>query len=277
MATQQSHTPDDVSIQPRNRQHDISQALRTDWMKQDIFQTAWFNAMSITFPLGEKFFIDSARFFADDIEDPELKENLSKFCGQEGFHRREHQRYNETLCAQRGYDLEALEAPLRRRLSFVRRNFSPLQQLAATAGVEHITAVLAEQLLNDHYFVESTDPTMVALWRWHAAEEMEHKSVAFDVYKAVGGGEKMRKRALRRSTVFLTLDIFRGVRHMLKRDGHLWNFKVWRSGFRFLFGRQGMVWAVRRSYMEYYRNGFHPWDQDTRALLEQWRTREAAA
>lgn len=274
MTDSQSLTPDNVDIQLRNREHDIAEPLKVDWMDQSIFKTAWFNAMSITFPLGEGFFIDSVRHFADQVEDPALQAEVRKFCGQEGFHRREHQRYNEALCEYRGYDLEMLEAPLVKRMAFGKKYFSAMQRLAATAGVEHITAILAEQMLADGSIMDDADPAMAKLWRWHAAEEMEHKSVAFDVYRAMGGDEKMRKVALRRASIVLTLDILHGVVHMLRRDGHLWSPKVWWSGAVFLFGKGGVIRGIRKTYMEYYREGFHPWQQDTRELLHRWELQE---
>ena len=114
--SQVSFTPADVQVLPRNREYAIARSLERDWFDNHPFKTAWFNAMSITFPLGEKFFIDSVRHFADRINDPKLIEDIRGFCGQEGFHRREHQRYNETLCAQRGYDLNYLEGRLEKNI-----------------------------------------------------------------------------------------------------------------------------------------------------------------
>ena len=270
----QSLTPDNVEIKPRNREHQLAEALAHDWVEGDPFKTAWFNAMSITFPLGEKFFIDSVRHYAPQVTDPTLAAAVRNFCAQEGFHRREHQRYNEVLCEARGYDLEAMEGPLRKRIKLVSSHLPAIQKLAATAGVEHITAILAEQLLSDDNALMDADPAVTELFRWHAAEEMEHKAVAFDVYRAIGGGERMRRAALRRATVLLTLDIFRGVIHMLRRDRQLWKISTWRSGVTFLFGKRGILRAVRRSYMEYFREGFHPWQQDTRELLVRWQLQE---
>ncbi len=111
----QSSTPLDVAIHRRDRKHDLAASLSREWMNNNVFATAWFNAMSITFPLGEQFFIESVRHFRDDISDPKLKQEVMNFFSQEGVHRREHQRYNELLCEQRGYDLNALERTARRR------------------------------------------------------------------------------------------------------------------------------------------------------------------
>lgn len=273
---QVSLTPTDVPVLPRNREYDIARSLARDWFDNHPFKTAWFNAMSITFPLGEKFFIDSVRYFAGQIEDPKLNDDIRGFCGQEGFHRREHQRYNQILCERRGYDLAALEGRLESNIKRAYTFLSPLERLAATAAFEHITAIMAEAALDkDDPMLNSADSAMLALWRWHAAEEMEHKSVAFDVYRAVGGTEKMRKRGMRQATIFLTMDVLMGLVHMLRRDGHLWHARLWVDGWKFLFFKGGILRRVWPAYKQYFRDGFHPWDRDTRHLLHAWQEQDA--
>ncbi|MCB1842463.1 MAG: metal-dependent hydrolase [Halioglobus sp.] len=275
---QQSHTPQDVAITPRNREYAIAECLQRDWFDNHAFKTAWFNAMSITFPQGEKFFIDSVRHFADQIDDPKLQEEIRGFCGQEGYHRREHQRYNETLCTARGYDLAAQERRLSKNIGTAQKRLSPLEQLAVTAALEHLTAIMAESALApDNPMIGEAEPAMRELWDWHAAEEMEHKAVAFDVFRAMGGSEKLRRRAMRGATFFLMVDVLYGVVHMLRRDGKLWNLRLWREGWRFLFARGGILRRLWPAYREYYREGFHPWQRDTRPLLEAWRAADDAA
>ncbi len=273
-----SHTPDSVDITPRNREHDVAELLAGDWYDNHPFKTAWFNAMSITFPLGEKFFIDSVRHFADQIDDPKLSREIRQFCGQEGFHRREHDRYNRELCARRGYDLDWLEGRLEKNIARAKRFLSPMELLASTAALEHITAIMAESSLADDSPMNGmVAPEMRELWDWHAAEEMEHKSVAFDVYRAMEGGERMRRSALRRSTWFLLVDIMGGVIHMLRRDGQLWKPRIWREGFGFLFGKDGILRRIWPAYRDYFRDDFHPWQRDTMELLTHWRESQPAS
>lgn len=269
--SQQSHTPADVPILPRNREYDIARCLERDWFDNHAFKTAWFNAMSITFPLGEKFFIDSVRHYSSQIDDPKLADEIRRFCGQEGFHRREHDRYNRTLCQLRGYDLNYLEGRLEKNIALGNKYLSPLQQLAATAAFEHITAIMAESgLADDGPMVNVVEQSMQDLWDWHAVEEMEHKSVAFDVYRAVGGTEKMRKNAMRKATFFLLLDVTFGLVHMLRRDKKMWSPRLWGQGWKFLFFKGGILRRVWPAYKEYFRDGFHPWQRDTRPLLQAW-------
>ncbi len=268
--TTQSRTPGGVQIKPRNRSHDIAAALHGEWLDNNAFLTAFFNGMSIAFPVGEKFFIDSVRHYADRITDPVLQENIRGFCGQEGFHRREHQRYNETLCAVRGYDLAKLEGTLTRRLNWAQKNLSPIKRLAITVAIEHFTGVLAELFLSPGATINRAEPSMRELWRWHAAEEMEHKAVAFDVYRAVGGSEELRLAVMRRVSVLMGVELLRALVYILKKDGQLFNLKLWRAGLVGLFGKQGAFSGGWAPYKAFYARGFHPWQQDTRELLVQW-------
>ena len=270
-----SRTPADVPVLPRNRNHDVAASLSGDWFGGHPFKTAWFNAMSITFPLGEKFFIDSVRHYSDRVDDPKLKEDVSGFCAQEGFHRREHERYNRALCEARGYDLVYLEKRLEKNIGRANRFLSPRQRLAMTAALEHVTAIMAESSLGEGSPMAAvTDTAMKDLWDWHAAEEMEHKSVAFDVYRSVGGSEKMRRRMMLQATFYLLFDVMVGVVHMLRRDGKLWNLRLWAQGWKFLFFRDGVLRRVWPAYREYFRDGFHPWQRDTRDLLQAWKTQQ---
>src|SRR5690606_41942592 len=52
-----------------------------------------------------------------------------------------------------------------------------------TCALEHFTAMLAETILEHPEMLEGMDERVLPLWLWHAVEESEHKSVAFDVYQ----------------------------------------------------------------------------------------------
>jgi predicted metal-dependent hydrolase len=118
--------------------------------------------------------------------------------------------------------------------------------------------------------MNKADPSMRELWRWHSAEEMEHKSVAFDVYRAVGGSEELRIAVMKRTSLFVGLELMRAIFYILRKDGQLFNFKLWRSGIAGLFGKQGAFAGGMAPYKEFYEEGFHPWQQDTQHLLIDW-------
>lgn len=248
--------------------------LRT-WNPLGQHVSQFLNALSIVFPEGEKFFIESARHFKEQLKDPQLLEDLQGFIGQEAMHGREHRVYNERL-AEMGYDVATLERDSMALLRGV-SGPKPLRKLAATCALEHFTAVLADVLLNHPELIpETAHAEMRALWMWHAVEENEHKSVCYDVYQSVATGPAAY---LRRVTVMaeVTFYFWRRImqNHMalLAKDGELNNWRGWLQFARFAFSKPGGLRHALKPYFDYYKPGFHPWQHDNRALLAQWKAR----
>jgi len=259
-------TPPDLQIRPRRLDLKPPDPLPRHWLAGDPFKTHFFNSMSVLFPDGEHFFIDSVRLFRDQIQDPTLKEHIRGFIGQEGHHSREHLEYSQRL-RDLGYDVDWMEARVLRRIRFVQKNFSPERQLAGTVAMEHFTAIMADAVLRNPQWMAGAIPEMQTLWRWHALEETEHKSVAFDVYMQVCGDRKLLRRAMRQSTFFFLKDVTQGMWHMLRRDGQL-NAKVMIGGMRWLWGREGFFRLLLRDYRDYYNDDFHPWQHDNQDMLK---------
>lgn len=268
-----SRTPDDVSVTPRHPSFALDEVLAGDWHGGDPFKTAFFNALSLTFPIGETYFIDSVRLFQKDVTDPKLAREVRGFIGQEAIHRREHTTYNTRLCAARGYDAAPLEQVFAARVA-QRAEGSAMARLMETAAFEHLTAILARGLLSDPAWLAGADPTLATLWRWHAIEEAEHKAVTFDVYQAVGGDMARLRSVLMPLTLVFLSDILRGVWLMLKSDGRHWSPRVWLSGMAWLFGRGGVLRRLYPHWRAFQRPGFHPWDVDDRRLIQRWKADE---
>jgi predicted metal-dependent hydrolase len=269
-----STTPEGVTIEPRDRKFDFDTALATDWFGNDPFLTAVFNALSISFPTGEKEFIDSIRHYEDRIQDEKLLSEIRGFYRQEGIHSREHRQFNRELCNARGYDLDELESVYIAMLKKVKSNpkVTSRIRLASTLALEHFTAGLAEVLMKTSYMDEA-DPAVRELWLWHSMEEMEHKSVAFDVYVQVGGDYVMRKHIMRLALLILGKSVVKVTTRMLRQDKQLWRWKTLKSATRFFFGKTGFVRQYLPHHREFFRKDFHPWDADTRDLLEEWKPR----
>lgn len=261
-----SRTPENVEIVPRNRQFNIEEVLATQWHGGDPFRTAFFDAMSILFPLGEQFFIDSVKAYRGKIGDPELDRRVRGFMAQEAIHRREHQRYNEALCRARGVALEEMEALVEKRQAFARKHLTPMQQLSGTVALEHLTAILADATFRNPEALEGAHPEMKALWHWHALEETEHKAVAFDVFVAMGGKAWRRRLSMALVTIEFTQHVIRNMR-LLLREHEGSRVKLWFGGLRFLFGKRGAFRGLMRPYLDFYKKDFHPWDHDNRELV----------
>ncbi len=255
-------------IKPRDIRFPHDDGLGTDWNGGDWFRTAFFNAMSILFPYGEKSFIDSVRANQHMVTETGLKAAVRGFMAQEYVHRREHQRFNERLCASRGYDLEWLEAAIRGDSEELEK-LDPLFWLATTVAYEHLTATIAGCLLDRADWLAGADVGVAKVWRWHAIEEIEHKSVAFDVYRAAGGTHAMlRKAMVLMSMEFLFRFQARSLWHMYCRD-HPPLGRTLRQAWSFLFGKGGLIRGNWRHYWAFFRRDFHPDDIDDVALLER--------
>src|SRR5438445_3292787 len=158
----------------------------------DIVMSHVLAVLSAVFPDGEDYFVRSVAAVRDRITDPRLRENVEGFIGQESMHGREHRALNERL-AELGYPTRAIGTYVRRLTAFRERFQNEKANLAVTAALEHYTATLAETLLTDpEARAEIGHDAVRDLLMWHALEESEHKAVAFDVYKRVGGTERMR-------------------------------------------------------------------------------------
>ena len=167
-------TPRELDIEVRRPHFDLSSDLKEDWFDGSAFKTAFENGFSLLFPIGEKAFIESVRNFENDVSDPKLLKEIKAFYGQEAAHRKVHQQYNETLCQMRGYDLELLTKPQVERHRNRYSQLSPFQRLAATVAAEHLTAILADDLMKNKDHFADQGKSIAKLWYWHALEAVSY-------------------------------------------------------------------------------------------------------
>jgi uncharacterized protein len=157
----------------RDIRFDLSNVPRV-WLGERRAVTNYFNNLSLLFPAGERFFMDSVRAHAGHLHDANLLAEVRTFNAQEAIHTREHRRYNDML-EKHGYPAHAMDARLERMLQWVRTRTPVLWQLAITAALEHFTAMMTSILLGHPRLLDQADQNVAALWRWHSAEESEHK------------------------------------------------------------------------------------------------------
>ncbi len=231
--------------------------------------TRFFDNLSILFPPGERFFVSAVKAHLSQVSDPALHEAMAAFCAQEGHHSREHVRYNKLLRDQ-GLPVADMERRVERLLAVVTKISSRRRQLAVTCALEHFTALMATLVLTLPRSIDGAHPTMAALWRWHAAEENEHKSVAFDAYVATGGSWSLRCRVMGVVTLTFWLRVWTQQLRLMHADGLLFSAKEWAALAHFLFEPGGLV-SLWRPYLAYYRRGFHPSQLDDAGMLEGWK------
>ena len=149
--------------------------------------------------------------------------------------------------------------------------------LAATAASEHFTAILAEYLLARPRVFDGTEDRLRDLWVWHASEESEHRCSAHRLYRALHGGEGLRRYIFIAVTIHFLTDAARQTINNLWHDGTLFRASTWRSGLGFAFGRDGIVIRSFRSWARYLRSDFDPADTDASIGLAWLRSHKDVA
>lgn len=260
-----------ANIPPRRMDFVFAEDTKRYWYRDSPYLTTFWTTLSTLFPEGETFFVDSVKNYRKRIEDPLLKAQVSGFIGQEAMHSKEHQAFND-LAEKHGYPANNLDRDLGKLLGFTRRFVPKKIQLAITVALEHYTAILAEQLLRNPVHQQNIqDPEALKLWMWHALEENEHKTVAYDVYNLVGGGYFTRVLTMLVVTLFFFAVVGIGHARMLWSDGKLFDIKGNLKGFWYLWSPKGLFPQLLPQYLDFFRPGFHPNDHDTVQLLDDWR------
>ena len=260
-----------VNIPPRRLDFEFSTASPRYYYDNNPFHSSFLTALSSLFPEGESFFVESVRHYRDQITDPILKAQVSGFIGQEAMHSKEHQAFNE-MATRQGYPVDKVDKMLGKVLHLGQKFLPASVQLSITVSLEHYTAIIAEMLLKDADVQQKFLGEARHLWLWHALEENEHKTVAYDVYEKMVGSY-----ALRVGTMIPVTAIFFAVTaavHLsyLASDGQLLKVRQNASGLKYLFnGKKGVFSRLLPQYLDFYKPSFHPKQHDTDALLEQWK------
>jgi predicted metal-dependent hydrolase len=264
-----STTPTDLTIRPRDRRFGRGAATARWWLAGDPIGTALYNALSATFPKGEAFFVESVRAFREGA-DTRLAADIKAFTTQEVMHSREHVAFNKRA-VDAGYDLSRLDRDVDARLDIVRAKH-PIVSIAATMALEHFTAMLAHELLDDPRHLAGADAETAALWRWHAIEEIEHKGVAYDTWlHATKHWPRFKRWSVKARVMLLVtrnfvVDRTLGALDLLRQDG-ISGPRAWWGLFWFAFARPGMFRKVFGAWLSFFMPGFHPWNHDDRALI----------
>ena len=242
------------------------------WFAGDPFLTRMFDALSLTFPDGERYFIQSVRLFRDQIQDPDLKQRVADFIRQEAQHGIAHDKMNQVMKDQ-GMPVDQFIQRLNKVFKFELKYRSPQYNIAMTAAAEHLTALMAETFYGEKDTLQDAHPYVRALFAWHAIEEMEHRDVAFDVMQQVGNvPEVTRKMALVLTTVLMFGFTLYRANVMLKCDGfnRTQRLKMNVRGLQWLFGKQGKLRKMQSQYRDWFKPDFHPSQHPIIAQYDVW-------
>ncbi|HYX32433.1 MAG TPA: metal-dependent hydrolase [Oligoflexus sp.] len=255
------------SIQPR---YEATPDLH--WFGGNPFVSHLVHALSFLFPPGEAMFVRSVNHFKDKVTDPDLRRAIKAFAGQEHLHSQSHYDFNlwiQTRIPEAHDYCQRIAAGIDRNYARMEKK-KPIVNLAVTVALEHITAVMAATFLSRPDMLEKIHPEIRSLFIWHAIEEIEHKSVAFDVYQSVGGTYATRIWGLVVSTLLLVSKTLYYQGKLLQKDGQLSNWRAGLSALRDCFGGGGFFTVLRGRYLDFFRRDFHPSQHDDRDLVETW-------
>ncbi|MQY28129.1 metal-dependent hydrolase [Nocardia aurantia] len=266
--------PDPRRLKPRRTTFDWNHTPLY-WIPGEPTATHVVNALHLLLPPGERWFIDVFREALPLVRDADLEALMKGFMGQEGTHSVQHAVVLDRL-AEAGLDsrpfVDRLEQVFQGPLGHHRPRWLPIPRrewlrlrLSVIAAIEHYTAVLGDWILGARAFEQAgADPTMLDLLRWHGAEEVEHRAVAYDVFRHLGG--RGPARYARRvagfaiATPMLLWFWFWGAAYLMDADPQ-------RPGGKYLVSdhnravRKGLLPSWRRlgaAVPRYLHPGFHP-------------------
>ncbi|MGH8455489.1 MAG: metal-dependent hydrolase [Stenotrophobium sp.] len=255
----------------RGPDFDLDGDIPKYWLDGDAFKSRFFDAMSILFPEGEKFFITCVRDYRDQVTDPRLQVQVKDFIYQEGQHGMVHSQFNNRLKRQGIAVDNILERQKGIMFGFFRKYFSRKFTLGQTAAAEHMTALMAHGFFSKGGLLDNADPRVRAMYAWHAIEEIEHKAVAYDVLKNVAKASYFtRILSFMLVTFTFPFHVFMIMRHMFKIDGVKNRLGVWLRGLWWLYGPGGLYMSLMPHYLAYFVPGFHPWKHGDLNIYQVW-------
>ena len=267
-------SPRDQATLPEKTSNRFDDEVPRYWVNNNPVITCFYNALSTVIPEGERFFIGTVRAVLDDINEPQLKQEVRQFIIQESNHRAGHHRLNDWI-ARQGYPMQSCENHIKRLQSSIERFFSTRQQLAATLALEHYSAMLTDQFLREPLLSCDMHPKIRTFLVEHSVEEIEHKAVAFDVYQSAFGSYPVRIWQMLLITFFFLPNVVYIQWRYLWHDRQLLNLKAWAGAMHYFWFRPGWFRRIIPGYFRYFKPGFHPWQHDNSELLHLWQKQKA--
>jgi len=242
------------------------------WFGGHPFKTRIFDALSLTFPVGERYFISSVRMFRDQIKDPDLQARVADFIQQEAQHGIVHDEMNEMM-RQQGMPLDQMVSFVKARTDHELKHQTPEYNIAFTAGMEHLTAMMANAFFDYKGTMAEADPYVRALFAWHAIEEMEHRDVAFDVMQDIAKvSYPLRAYTLVKGTALIFGFTLYRANKLLTTDGfsRRERIKLISEGLPWLLGKDGVLTVMKKPYLSWFKRDFHPSQHPVIAQYPVW-------
>lgn len=280
---------DRVVLHARNVKFDW-QGLPLHYMGGNPLATHLMNVMHLLLPEGEEWFVRTFKEALPLIDDDQLRDDVIGFIGQEAMHAKAHTEVHDQLRAH-GIDVDPYVDQMKFLFGRALGNRtghgknSLIERLALIAAAEHLTAFLGDWILNaSELDTADVDPTMLDLLRWHGAEEVEHRSVAYEVmcYFDVRPARRIRTYIVIAPT--LVWFWIRGVRFLMENDPTLAHLPAEqrRPSFR-EFRRVAAAgffptpMSMAKASMRYFKSSYHPSQEGSTAQAVQYLATSPAA
>lgn len=266
-----THTRPPPAAVPKVRSPELAygEDVPRHWFGGNAVATHIANGVNLLFPAGERFFVRSVHHYLDRVKNPALRAQVKGFFGQEGRHAREHERVFRLL-EEQGYDVRTFLRIYERVAYGLIEKVAPASlRLSTTAACEHYTAILAENALRRR-LLDHAHPELRALLLWHAAEEIEHRAVAFDVLQEVDPSYPLRVAGMAMATACLGGFWILGATMLLAQEKGLGRERI-REEWRFVKEqRRAEGGLFIRGMLEYLRRDFHPSQKDLDGLAANY-------
>ncbi|MDF3030729.1 MAG: putative metal-dependent hydrolase [Moraxellaceae bacterium] len=277
----------DHKLLPRRVRFDLSRTP-LHWIPHDPEASYIINSIHLLLPAGEFWFCRVYNKALPYITDARLREDVQGFVRQEAIHARSHETALNDYLRRHGIEIDGVlrvadwvfgqlleEKPLPLGDNFVTRRlrqrlerFRLRQHLAIIAAIEHYTCVLGKWVLEAEALdAPGVDPDLRDLFRWHGAEEVEHRCVAHDLHAHLGGTTLERQAwALAAFPVLMSLLAYAG-KHLMAQDpavGGQFFFARWERASR--RGTLPTLESLFGAAARYLDSDYHP---EGEATLEQ--------
>jgi predicted metal-dependent hydrolase len=228
--------------------------------------------LNVVLPAAERWFVAVYNEVLPLVKDPKLAEDMRGFMGQEAIHADVHEQALHEFMEERGFDPKPILDQIEYSFSKVlgpsmstnprRRRNQLCDRLWFIAALEHYTAVLGDFALNSAWDDFDADPTFVDLFRWHAAEEVEHRNVAHDVATYFSNSYLDRVSAMLMASTFMFVMFQRVAWYLVKTDPEVDFGWLAFNRLRYLDSKKRLLPRYRKLFgsntLDYLRPGFTP-------------------
>lgn len=239
-------------IQPRKVKFEWTDTP-LDWIPNHPFASYFINEINNILPAGEFWFCRLYNKVLPQVTDEKLANDVKAFIRQEAMHAQAHVSANKEYLTVRNIDIQRnlnimnylfntvlADKPFNLNVPKALEHQWDLFRLGIIATVEHMTCVLGKYVLyNTEWEKLGADPAMLDLVKWHGSEEIEHRTVAFDLYRHLGGSYLARyylSVAVIVGVIGLWVD---GAAHLMSQDPRFKSIKpavykpwIWREWAR---------------------------------------------